>query len=360
MRAWVLDRAGDEVRCAEVAEPELRGGGVVISTLAVHVPAYAAEVVSGERNYSFPTPLILGPGGIGRVESVAPDVFNVRPGDIVLNTSLLDAGRVDEPQEILVGWTGVDWRGAPSADTRAMQTAWRDGGCAERAVCPKESLIRLPGAEHYPNPAKLAFLGWLSVAAEGLRRAEQRAGQVVTVLGATGQMGAAAVLVALAQGAARVVAVGRNRDVLDRLTELDGRVAAVALTGQRAEDAAAITEAGGGSDVVVDALGAVPSAEPTLAGYDSLRPGGCLVLIGGVRQDLVFPYGQLMRRRQTIRGSWMAEPATALAVWRMVAAGSIDLDAVDVHPVGLDDPAGAFRQAAQTSGLRFVALVPGA
>jgi threonine dehydrogenase-like Zn-dependent dehydrogenase len=359
MRAWVVDKIGDEVRCAEVAEPAPRDGGAVVEMLSTHVPAYTAEVVSGKRGYTLPAPMILGPGGVGRVESVGDDVFNVRPGDIVFNSSLVNAGRVDEPHEILVGWTGVGWDGRASGETVAMQARWRDGACAERALCPKESLIRLPGAESYPAPAKLAFLGWLSIAAEGLRRAGPLPGRVVTVMGATGQLGAAALLVALAQGASRVVAVGRDRETLRRLAGLDRRVVTVALTGRRDTDAGAIIEAGGGSDVVIDALGAVPTAEPTLAGYDSLRPSGHLVLIGGVRQELALPYGQLMRRRQTIHGSWMFEPSTALAVWRLVAAGLIDLDAVEMTTVTLDDPAGALARAADTGGLEFVALVPG-
>lgn len=53
------------------------------------------------------------------------------------------------------------------------------------------------------------------------------------------------------------------------------------MTGNRSDDAAAIAEAArGGADVVLDALGAVPDATPTMAGYDSLRNGGTMVLIG--------------------------------------------------------------------------------
>jgi len=84
------------------------------------------------------------------------------------------------------------------------------------------------------------------------------------------------------------------------------------------------------------------------------------VLVGGVREDLAVPYGDLMRRRLTLRGSWMAQPATVLALWRMIAAGTLDLAALEVRTVGLDDPAGALDLAAATTGLGSVALVPGA
>lgn len=152
-------------------------------------------------------------------------------------------------------------------------------------------------------------------------------------------------------------AVGRNRLALKRLAALDDRVVTVALSGDRAHDSAAVREAGE-PDLVLDTFGATSDAEPTLTGFDSLRPGGTLVLLGGVRHDLPLPYGHLMRRRQTVRGSWMTRPETALAVWRLVQAGLLDLNRVTVQTVGLDNPAAALALAAGSSGLDFVALVP--
>jgi threonine dehydrogenase-like Zn-dependent dehydrogenase len=354
MRAWVLDSPGGKVRCDDVAEPASRGGGAIVRVLAAHLPAYTAEVVGNERG-TIPAPLVLGPTCVGRVESVAEDVFNVRPGDVVLANSLLGSGDVAEPEEVLIGWTGVGGRGRTTATTTGMQAVWRDGVFAERALCPKETLLRLPDADDHPDPARLACLPWLAISAEGLNRADQRPGQSVVVLGATGHLGTAAVLVALARGASRVVATGRNETALTRLSEMDSRVTAVALTGERAQNAAAIGEA----DVVIDALGPTPTAEPTLTGFDALRPGGTMVLLGGVRRDLPLPYGDIMRRRLTLRGSWLYPPDTALDVWRMVRSGVLPLDALDVHETGLDDPAGAIARTAGTSGLEIVALVPG-
>ena len=127
--------------------------------------------------------------------------------------------------------------------------------------------------------------------------------------------------------------------------------------GDRAGTASAIT-AGGEVDVVLDALGAVGSPDPTLAGYDALRPGGTMVLVGGVRQDLALPYGDLMHRRLTVRGSWMFSHATLLRVWRAVRGGALDLGDVEVRTVGLDDPAAALALAAETGGDAFVVLAP--
>lgn len=65
-----------------------------------------------------------------------------------------------------------------------------------------------------------------------------------------------------------------------------------------------------------------------------------------------------MRRRITLRGSWMASNETAYSVWRQVEAGLIDLGALDVTTADLDDPDAVLTRAEATNGLGLVALTP--
>ena len=95
-----------------------------------------------------------------------------------------------------------------------------------------------------------------------------------------------------------------------------------------------------------------------MAGFDVLRTDGTMVLLGGVRQVLPIPYDQLMHRRITLRGSWMASNQTAYAVWRQVQTGLLDLSSLDVTTAGLDDPDAVLAEAEATNGLGFVALLP--
>jgi threonine dehydrogenase-like Zn-dependent dehydrogenase len=328
----------------------LQGGGVLVDVLAAHLPAYTRMVVNGNRG-GLPVPLVLGPSCVARVTDVAPDVFHVAPGDVVVDLALLDAGDGDE---ILVGWVGLGGSGSGGGRTDRMRAVWHDGVFAEQALCAKETMVKLPGAESYPDPARLAFLPWLCIAATGLHAAGLPTGRDVAVIGATGQLGGAAVLVALAEGAATVTAVGRNQQALDRLAELSPRVRVHQLTGDRATDAAGI----GPVDVALDTLGATPTVNATMAAYDSLRVRGTMVLIGGVRQELPIPYGDLMHRRLTLRGSWMSDNETVLTVWNLIRSRLLDLSAVELLTVGLDDPAAALELAESTTGLGFVALVP--
>ncbi|PZE27124.1 MULTISPECIES: hypothetical protein [unclassified Curtobacterium] len=97
---------------------------------------------------------------------------------------------------------------------------------------------------------------------------------------------------------------GRNASSLERLAALDPRVRTVRSVGDRAADASAIAATvEGDADVVIDALGPTPTADLTMAGFDVVRVDGTMVLLGGVRQTLPVPYGELMRRRITLRGN---------------------------------------------------------
>ncbi|MEV4825194.1 hypothetical protein [Micromonospora sp. NPDC049274] len=58
------------------------------------------------------------------------------------------------------------------------------------------------------------------------------------------------------------------------------------------------------------------------------------------------------------RGSWMSDDETATTVWNLVRSGLLDLSAVELLTVGLDNPAAALDLAEHTTGLGFVALVP--
>ena len=116
MKAWTLDSTGGALRLDDVPNPQLRDGGAVLRMLAVQVPAYTRVLTTGGRG-GIATPTVLGIGGIGRVEAVADDVHTVRSGDIALCTGFLTTGRVADPEEVLLGWTGIGGRGQRSEAT---------------------------------------------------------------------------------------------------------------------------------------------------------------------------------------------------------------------------------------------------
>jgi NADPH:quinone reductase-like Zn-dependent oxidoreductase len=93
------------------------------------------------------------------------------------------------------------------------------GGMAERTVVPDAQCIALPDGISDEFAAAIANPGMSSWAAL-IDRAAFKPGGTVLINGATGASGRLAVTVAKYLGASKVIATGRNRDILDELIQL--------------------------------------------------------------------------------------------------------------------------------------------
>lgn len=123
------------------------------------------------------------------------------------------------------------------------------------------------------------------------RHAQVSAETSVLVLGATGVVGSLAVQAASLLGAGRVVAAGRDRDALNRLSDL-GADALVTL-GSEDDSNALAGEAGGGYDLVVDTV----YGAPFLAALENTSPTATLVTVGmGAGPSADIPFQALMGR----------------------------------------------------------------
>jgi NADPH:quinone reductase-like Zn-dependent oxidoreductase len=134
------------------------------------------------------------------------------------------------------------------------------GGMAEKVAVGMRQCIPLPADVDDITAAAIAIPGMSSWAALK-ERAHLIAGENVLINGATGTSGRLAVQIAKYMGAKRVVATGRNVEVLEQLKVI-GADATIALTQSPKELEAAFMEQFGGEgvDVVLDYLWG-PSAE---------------------------------------------------------------------------------------------------
>lgn len=83
MKAAVLKEWGTPLSVETVPDPVLGTGEVIVEVVATSLPAYAAEVLSGERRYPLALPAVPGAGGVGRVLALGPDATRLAVGDWV-------------------------------------------------------------------------------------------------------------------------------------------------------------------------------------------------------------------------------------------------------------------------------------
>ena len=374
MKAARLNEAGASLQLEDLPDPEVRDGGVVVRVLASALMSYTGEVLAALTGRLTPAkikfsdgsempvdagrlapilPFTPGLSAVGVVEAFGENVFGLELGQKVLCSPYYTNGPNGQaPESILIGWLGV------SESAAGPMQLWKNGSFAEKALYPAECVTPL-GAVEGLDPARLAALNVLTIAYGALLNGEFRAGQRVIVAGATGNIGSAAVLLALALGASSVVAAGRDEAVLETLTALDpARVHAVSLRGEPAEYAQELARVSGGADLSIDALGAAPNADATLACIAALRIGGTAIIVGGVRGDIALPYPMFLRKELTLRGSYMFPRDAPSELLRMIASGVLSLDAFGVHAFPLADINEAIAQAPSFRGLEYAVVVP--
>jgi NADPH2:quinone reductase len=231
----------------------------------------------------------------------------------------------------------------------------RDGAIAQHVAIGDALAIDVPtGAD----PAVAAGLGiaglagWLPLA----WRAPLQGGENVLVLGATGSVGLVAVQAAKLLGAARVVAVGRSADGLQRAAEL-GADATIRL-GEVDDLVAAFTDAfgGAGPSYVFDPLW----GEPAAAAVQAAEPRATIVNLGqsaGPTSELAS--GPVRFKNLSILGHTnflVPEDELADHYHRLVGHVTAGEIVFDVTRVPLDDVASAWQRQADGAGTKLVVV----
>src|ERR1700694_2881933 len=241
MKAWQLDRPGGELRFTDVRTPEPRPGSALVWIEASALMSYLKAYVEGKLPIYNPPPgpFTIGTNGVGVVEAVGRDVWHLKPGQrMVMSSHFVAAENVEDPAQVLIGLTS-------SPDAAPVLADWPDGTLAEYALMPVEALTPAEGLEEF-DWAALVTIGRFVIPFGGLLRGRLAAGETLVVNGATGAYGTAAVLVAVAMGAARVIAAGRNPAALEAVARAGGpRVSTVTLTGDVEKDAGALRDTAG-------------------------------------------------------------------------------------------------------------------
>ncbi|RZK51810.1 MAG: alcohol dehydrogenase [Hymenobacter sp.] len=355
MKAAVLRAFGTPLVIEELPDPQPGAGEVVVDVVAAPVLAYTHEVLSGARQYPLLLPLAIGIGAIGRVRAVGPDATRLAPGDWVLCDPTVRArDEAVAPEIMLQGWI------APTPGAQRLQAHFRHGAFAEQVLLPLENAVPL-GALTAAEAGRLAALFTLLVPYGGLLAGQLQAGQTVLISGATGHFGSAAVAVALAMGAAYVVAPGRNEAVLTELRHRFGtRVRTVTLSGDPALDEQHLRAAAPGPiDLVLDILPPLPDATPVETAARTVRPHGTVVLMGGLRVNVSFNYAHLMRNNITIKGQYVCPRDAPARMLALVRAGLLSLDELEFSYFPLDQANEAVAHAAATAGpFRYTVIAP--
>jgi alcohol dehydrogenase len=333
-RAWTLPAIGAPLRLEERSVPQPHPAGVLVRVESAMVLSYMDKVLDGSIGYATPElPFVPGTNAIGVVQAVGPEVSHVAPGErVFLGPHLVADEPIDSPSQILIGLTaiGTSRFGGVAEGARRLQKTWRDGVFTELAHWPASCVTPLRGLDQIPTELLIA-LAKLAVPYGGLLRSGMKPGQTIAINGATGYFGSAGAMTAMAMGAARVVAIGRNGAALTELAKALGpRVMPAVVSGadMQADVDSIQVAAGGRVDVAVDLLGEAASTATTLATLRSLRRGGRLVLMGSASAPLEIGFGEMLSNDWEVVGNFMYPRIAPAALAALVAGRLLDLTAI--------------------------------
>lgn len=355
MRAVVVRSFAEPARVETIADPVLRSGCVIVRVQAAFMPLVMNEFLRGRVPFALPTPpYVPGADAVGVVDTIADDVHGLRVGEPVYCD---DWVMLRGPTRI-GAYVGL---GAMMPGGAAVLREWPNGCFADKMLLPAECVTPL-GAAASLAPALLSRLGYIGTSYGALRRGGFRPADIVVVNGATGVLGVGTVVLLLALGASRIVALGRKRATLAGLEALDPRrVVGLPLVGETLDPASIIAAAGGAAQLFIDAIGFARSPALTLAGIRALGLEGHAVLIGGVDADIPIAYAtQMIGLKLTIRGSEWFHYADTSELLRLVASRVFDLHKFSARTFAFSeiDTALAYAESAP-GGFEHVALVPG-
>ncbi|MBM3927762.1 MAG: zinc-binding dehydrogenase [Sphingomonadales bacterium] len=324
------------------------------------------SVINGQRPR--PLPMALGHEAAGVVEAIGPGVTDLAPGDHVVMVFVPSCGHcvpcaggrpaLCEPGAAANG-AGTLLDGDIRLRDATGEAIHHHLGCsafASHAVVSRRSLVRID--DDLPlHEAALFGCAVLTGVGAVVNTADVTAGQSVAVVG-LGGVGLAAVLGALAAGAAQVIAVDLDADKL-ALAERLGATATVQAGPDAVAEVRALT--GGGCDVVLEMAGAVRALESAVA---MTARGGTTVTAGLPPPDAALPVNivSLVAEERTLKGSYIGTCVPTRDLPRFIAlyrAGRLPVDRLVSGYLTLDQINEGFDALDAGKAVRQIVRFPG-
>jgi alcohol dehydrogenase len=266
---------------------------------------------------------------VGVVREVGDGVSDLRPGQRVVNASMISDGtcghcRAARPMQCenraLFGYSGVYER--------------LDGGQADLVRAPNANRSLWPIPDGVADDDAVFVADMLPTGLSAVRRGGVGVGDVVVVLGC-GTVGLMAVLLAR-RIARRVIAV----DGIAARRELAAGLGAEAVDPDSAAEAVADATAGHGADVVIESAGAKPALD---AAFSLARGRGTICVVGAhFEPDYPLDAGRMFEGELTLRFA-MGDPINDRELLlAMIAAGELHPSELISHRMRLDEAPRAY------------------
>ena len=341
MRAARLHVKSGPFHIDQVARPTPRASDVVVEVKACGIVPNLQNVIGWDDFVATipPLPAIFGLDAAGVVAEKGELVHGLEIGDRVYVNPLRSCGTcrycvMGEPAVCdamtLNGYFGM------GKNSKQTFEDYPYGGFSEYMTAPASSLVRLTDAISFEQASRFGYLG---TAYNALSRANVDINSTVLINGASGTLGLGGVMFALARGAPKVLAVGRDLKLLERVRAIDPRrihIHSTRNSDMSVADWARSLTGGNGADVVVDMLPTGAPLEAFQAAFEALGKCGRHVNCGGMFDYVPIYTPVFIQRALTMIGADWFTTAQGQEMVEFVTSGQVDLGIFEFrgYPLG--------------------------
>lgn len=341
MIAARVHKYGEPMKLDRIPIPEPRSTDVLVEVKACGIVPNLARVVvnffgtqTPDPKAMPPLPAIFGLDPTGVITKVGDQVRSVRPGDRVYVNPARKCGScrmcrsgqpLDCPNFTFQGYFGR---------SQEIMKAYPYGGLCQFITAPEDALVKLPDNVSYEAAARFGYLGTAYGAMKSLGVGP---GQTFLVNGVSGMLGLNAVMIALAMGVTKILGIGRNQALLDRVKALSPQRIEVYAVDEKVPVgpadplvtwAKSLTDSYG-VDSSLDCLPPGANAAAFMRPLFALRRGGRAANVGAVIETLPLNAFWLMTNRITLQGSAWFTTGEGQDMAAMVAAGTLDVSPLE-------------------------------
>ena len=314
MKAAVFHGAG-QVDVVDVPVPKVGAGQVLVR---VHYCGICGSDLEAYHTGMYEPGMIIGHEFTGEVAEVGEKVDGWTPGDHVTVNDAIVCGRC----------LACRAKKPTLCDDLLMPGITLNGGLAEYAVLPAQSLYRLP---HGVTTRQGALAEPLAVALHGVNRSELQSGDRVFVMGA-GTIGLLTIQCALLAGAKEVYV----SEIDSARALLAARLGASAVLDpgrhNLAVEIASRSEAEGPAIVYV-CTGASSALEDA---FTLVAKGGQILVLGLAVEPIAADFFTLVLHELDISGSYLGYEEFPAAL-DLLAKAKVNVESLITHEIGLDD-----------------------
>ena len=342
MRAARMYDVGAEMVIEEVDTPTPGDLDVVVKVHACNVVPNLGNVLKNWTTW-FPhlplpnLPATFGLDAAGTIAAVGKDVANLGIGQRVYvnpgrSCGTCSACRAQHPiscdSYVFQGYFGFTPRAQEIYDRYPL------GGLCEYMNAPASAIVTLPDNVTCQQASRLGYTG---TGYSALKKGAAGPNVTTLITGASGTLGLGTLLCALGLGVTKILAVARNKELLEEVRQLAPQriLTHSLLDGPIAPWTMEMTD-GLGVDLAINCLG--PGAEPLqmVDELRALRRGGKLVNTGAIGAPVPVDVHTLMDNNQQLIGSaWFTTPE-GQEMAEMIRAGTLNMDIFRQESYSLD------------------------